>query len=175
MRRPRVLPPHRCVHAVRSGVARSRPPRRTSRGCRTRNGGDLCTGLCRRLYFVDAGSDRGLPREGRGGAPSAPKESPRGQLVRFLLASLVLALPLAAGSVIGLVFFFDRLSPPFGAVVEGLAAAGKSRWGRSCGARFGLGGGQRTSTRGGGPSPLVRYHLTPESGLLTQKTQRWAR
>ena len=54
--------------------------------------------------------------------PSAPRESRGGQLARFLLASLVLALPLAGGSVVGLVLLFDRLSPPFGAVVEGLAA-----------------------------------------------------
>jgi hypothetical protein len=54
--------------------------------------------------------------------PKAPTESPNRQLIRFLLASLVLALPLAAGSVVGLVLLFDRLSPPFGALVEGLAA-----------------------------------------------------
>jgi hypothetical protein len=54
--------------------------------------------------------------------PGAPRESARGQLVRFTLASLLLAAPLALASVIGLVVLFDRASEPFGALVEGLAA-----------------------------------------------------
>jgi hypothetical protein len=54
--------------------------------------------------------------------PEAPRESRRGQLARFVAASLVLALPLAAGSVVGLVVLFEHLNRPFGALVEGLAA-----------------------------------------------------
>jgi hypothetical protein len=54
--------------------------------------------------------------------PEVPHESPRGQLARFASFSLVLALPLAAGSVFGLVVVFAHLNHTFGAIVEGIAA-----------------------------------------------------
>ncbi|MEP6892183.1 MAG: hypothetical protein ABI927_00260 [Gaiellaceae bacterium] len=112
--------------------------------------------------------------------PSAPRESPNGQLARFLLASLVLAAPLALGSVVGLVLLFERLSPPFGALVEGLAAGvflgfgfgylRLSIWMKRWEARAG-----RVVWREAWPrrrvdveapghrrrSPVVRYYLTP--------------